>query len=293
VTKAGPPPTSRKLRLATGLDYHLLEWGQPGAPVVVMCHGFLDLAWAWTQVAEALADRYRVIAIDWRGHGDSDWVGAGGYYYFMDYVADLDDVIAQVAPGDEPVNVVAHSMGGTVALYWAGVRPAKCRRVVSLEGIGPPQMPSVLPARTAGWIDGWKRARSKPPKVMASLADAAARMRKHDPLLAEDDAVWLAERGTRAVDGGLVWKHDPLHLTQGPYPFRRDAAFEYWQAITAPVLYVEGEQSSFRALGGEIDARLGVMKHAQRAVIDGAGHAIARHRPAALVAVLQSFLADP
>jgi pimeloyl-ACP methyl ester carboxylesterase len=284
-------PSSRKVRLATGLDYHLLEWGELGAPVVVMAHGFMDLAWAWAQVAERLAPSYHVVALDWRGHGDSDWVGPGGYYYFMDYVADLDDVIAQVAPGDEPVAVVSHSMGGTVSLYWAGVRPAKCRRVVSLEGIGPPDMASGLPARTARWIDGWKQARKASPKVMTSLADAAARMRKHDPLLADDLAFWLAERGTRAVDGGFVWKHDPLHLTQGPYPFRKEIAVEYWKAISAPVLYVEGEKSNFRAFGPEIDARLGVMKDTRRAVVAGAGHAIARHQPEALATLLIEFLA--
>jgi pimeloyl-ACP methyl ester carboxylesterase len=288
VTSAAP--TSRKLRLATGLDYHLLEWGPPGAPTVVMVHGFLDLAWAFAQVAERLASSYRVVAIDWRGHGDSDWAGPGGYYHFMDYVADLDDVVAQVSPSD-PVSVVAHSMGGTVALYWAGVRPAKCRRAVSLEGLGPPEMPSVLPARTARWIDAWRETRGKPLKVMASLADAAARMRKHDPLLGDELALWLAERGTRAVDGGFVWKHDPLHATQGPYPFRRDAAIEYWKAITAPVLYVEGAVSSFRFLGAEVDARLAVMKDARRATIEGAGHAIARHQPDRLAEVLREFLA--
>jgi pimeloyl-ACP methyl ester carboxylesterase len=285
----GVSPGSRTLRLATGLDYHLLEWGPSGAPVVVMVHGFLDLAWAWAPLAERLASTYRVIAPDWRGHGDSDWIGAGGYYHFMDYVADLDDVVAQVST--EPVAVVGHSMGGSLALYWAGVRPARCRRIASREGLGPPELPGALPARTAAWIEAWKRARAKPARVMASIAEAAARMQKHDPLLAEADAVALATHGTRPVDGGFAWKHDPLHLTQGPYPFRRDAAVEYWRAITAPVLYVEGAVSTFRLPSSETDARLGVMKDARRAVIEGAGHAIARHQPDALAAVLTQFLA--
>jgi len=284
------PPTSRRLRLATGLDYHLLEWGAAGAPVLVMVHGFLDLAWAWAEVAERLAPSYRVIAPDWRGHGDSDWIGAGGYYHFMDYVADLDDVVAQVAPGGEPVSIVAHSMGGSVAMYWAGVRPARCRRLALLEGLGPPEMPAALPARTAAWIEAWKRARTRPEKVMASVAEAAARMRKHDPLLGEALALSLAERGTRAVDGGYAWKHDPVHLTQGPYPFRKDNAAEFWRAITARVIYVEGSASSFRLPSAEVDARLGVIRDARRAVIEGAGHALARHQPDAVAALLAEFL---
>jgi pimeloyl-ACP methyl ester carboxylesterase len=288
-------PTSRRLRLATGLEYHVLEWsaaaGAAEAPVAVLLHGFLDHAWAWAEVAERLAAAgSRVVAPDWRGHGDSEWIGAGGYYHFMDYVADLDDVVAQVAPGGA-VSVAAHSMGGSVAMYWAGVRPERCNALALVEGLGPPEMPAAaLPARTARWIDAWKRVRSKPEKVMASVADAAARLRHHDAMLGEAQARWLAERGTRAAEGeaGVRWKHDPLHLTTGPYPFRIDVAHQFLAAITAPVLYVEGSVSNFRLPSGEVDARLAHVPRASRAVVEGAGHAVARHRPAELAAVLHA-----
>jgi pimeloyl-ACP methyl ester carboxylesterase len=293
-------PTSRRLRLATGLEYHVLEWGaaRAAAPVAVLLHGFLDHAWAWAEVAERLAEAgMRVVAPDWRGHGDSEWIGPGGYYHFMDYVADLDDVVAQVAPG-EAVSVAAHSMGGSVAMYWAGVRPARCKALALVEGLGPPELPAVaLPARTAMWIDAWKRTRGKPEKVMASIADAAARLRHHDPMLGETQALWLAERGTRGADGehqgGVRWKHDPLHLTTGPYPFRIDVAHQFLAAITAPVLYVEGSASTFRLPSGEVDARLAYVKRASRAVVEGAGHAVARHRPAELAAVLHAHFSAP
>lgn len=284
------PPTSRRLRLATGLEYHLLEWGPPtGAPTVIMIHGFLDHAWAWAEVAARLAPDRRVIAPDWRGHGDSDWIGPGGYYHFMDYVADLDDLVAQVAP-DEAVAIVAHSMGGSVGMYWAGTRPARCRALVSIEGLGPPELPWPLPARTAMWIDAWKRARTRPEKVMASVADAAARMRQRDPLLSAELATFLAERATRPVPGGVEWKHDPLHLTQGPYPFRTASAAEFLRAIACPVTYVEGSASNLRLPSAEVDARLAHVADARRAVIDGAGHAVARHRPAALAALLATLV---
>jgi pimeloyl-ACP methyl ester carboxylesterase len=283
-------PTSRRLRLATGIEYHVLEWGPPDAAPVIMVHGFLDHAWAWVEVAAKLAPAHRVIAPDWRGHGDSAWIGAGGYYHFMDYVADLDSLVAQVSR-DAPVSIVAHSMGGSVAMYWAGVRPARCRRLALLEGLGPPEMSMPLPARTANWIDSWTRARTTPEKVLPSIADAAARMRKYDPLLGAELSLFLAEKGLVAADGGYRWKHDPLHLTQGPYPFRLDSAREFWGAITAPVLYVEGGASTFRLPSPEVDARLAHIKTARRAVVDGAGHAIARHQPAALAELLAEFLA--
>jgi pimeloyl-ACP methyl ester carboxylesterase len=283
------PPTSRRIALPTGLAYHLVEWGAPDAPIVILVHGFLDLGWTWSGVASRLASRYRLVAPDLRGHGDTDWIGNGGYYHFMDYVADLDHVITRVA-GKQPVAVVGHSMGGGVSAYWAGMRPERCRALVLLEGLGPPEMSGPLPARVGTWVDAWAAARARRPRVMATIDDAAARLRKGDPLLALDSARELAERGTHAVAGGVSWKHDPVHLTVGPYPYRRDAAAEFWRAIACPVLYVEGAKSSFRHPPAEREWRMNCFRDGRYAELADAGHAMQRHQPAALAAMLDEFL---
>src|SRR5690242_11085102 len=89
-------PASRKLPLATGLSYHLLEWGE-GDHTVVLIHGFLDNAWGWQPMVDAgLAAGLHVVAPDMRGHGDSDWIGPGGYYHFADYLADLHELIDHI-----------------------------------------------------------------------------------------------------------------------------------------------------------------------------------------------------
>ena len=106
-------PQSRRISLSTGLRYHYLEWGGDDVTLdhtVILIHGFLDLSWTWEAVAAAGLDRkFHLIAPDLRGHGDSDRVGAGGYYHFMDYLADLADLIEQV--GRNKVSLVGHSMG--------------------------------------------------------------------------------------------------------------------------------------------------------------------------------------
>jgi pimeloyl-ACP methyl ester carboxylesterase len=178
-------------------------------------------------------------------------------------------------------------MGGSVAGYWAGTRPDRVTALALLEGLGPPdQDDAQLPARTAQWVDAWRGARKKPVKPMASLADAAARLRKHDPLLAESLALELARAGTREVDGGLAWKHDPLHLTMGPYPFRRDAAAQYWRRITCPVLVVDGEQTMLNLPDSERALRRAAFAHHRHVVLPGAGHMMQRHQPAALAELL-------
>lgn len=225
-----------------------------------------------------------MIAPDLRGHGDSDWIGPGGYYHFLDYVADLDEVIARFAR--RRVVLVGHSMGGSVASYWAGTRPDRLAALALLEGLGPPDQSEIeVGPRTAHWIDAWRSARGKV-RAMASLAEAAARLRRHDPLLSEALALRLAEAGTREVPGGVAWKHDPLHLTIGPYPFRRDHAAGYWRRISCPVLVVDGAQSLTNLPDAERAARRACLANHRHVTLAGAGHMMQRHQPEALAHLL-------
>jgi pimeloyl-ACP methyl ester carboxylesterase len=278
---------SRKLALTSGLTYHLLEWQPPHDvdTTYVLVHGFLDLGYGWRDVAERLATRVHVVAPDLRGHGDSDWIGAGGYYHFLDYIPDLDELIARVAR--KRVVVVGHSMGGGVVSYWAGTRPERPHAIALLEGLGPPdQVDTMLPGRTAQWIEAWRTARSKQ-KPMASLDEAVSRLRKHDPLLGEALARDLARAGTRATDDGrLVWKHDPLHLTMGPYPFRRDYAAQYWKRVTCPVLIVDGAATMMNLPEPERAERRAYFANHRHVTLPGAGHMMQRHQPEALAQLL-------
>jgi len=260
----------------------------------VLVHGFLDLAYGWHEVGDRLAQRAHVIAPDLRGHGDSDWIGPGGYYHFLDYVVDLDEVIERTAR--KRLVLVGHSMGGSVASYWAGTRPQRPSALALLEGLGPPDQSEVdLPGRTAQWIGAWRRARSKQ-KPMASVDEAAARLRKHDPQLGEALAKKLAAAGTREVgpagdsdprdSGGLTWKHDPLHLTMGPYPFRRDFAAQYWKRVTCPVLVVDGGATMLNLPDPERAVRRVLFPNHRHVVLPGVGHMMQRHNPDALAQLL-------
>ncbi|HTJ43089.1 MAG TPA: alpha/beta hydrolase [Kofleriaceae bacterium] len=283
-------PRSRRLALPNGLTYHVLEWGAASSidTTVLLVHGFLDLAWTWDEVAARLASRFHVIAPDLRGHGDSDWIGPGGYYHFFDYVADLDHVASRLARSK--LCVVGHSMGGSVASYWVGTRPARVDRLALIEGLGPPEISAPVPDRTARWIDAWTEARLKSPRVMASLDEAAARLRKNDPLLSAASALDLVSHGTVRVPGGFAWKHDPLHLTAGPYLYRRDVAEQFWSRIPCPTLCVDGADSRLRVPDAEAAARMAFIKDCRREVVAGAGHAVQRHQPAVLASLLDAFL---
>jgi pimeloyl-ACP methyl ester carboxylesterase len=108
-------------------------------------------------------------------------------------------------------------------------------------------------------------------------------------LLGEPLALRLATAGTRRAEGGFVWKHDPLHLTLGPYPFRRDAAAQYWKKIACPVLVVDGAKSNLNLGETERAARRALLPQHRHAVLPDAGHMMARHQPAALAELLASL----
>ena len=145
------------------------------------------------------------------------------------------------------------------------------------------------PIRTAMWIDAWKAVRAKH-KVLPSVEAAAEKLRAKDPLLTDASALELAVAGTRPIEGGVTWKHDPLHLTMGPYPYRLDTAIKYWTRITCPTLIVDGADSKLNLPIAERAARRAHFANHRHVVIPGAGHAIQRHQPAALAQQLIELL---
>lgn len=285
-------PQSRRVALDTGIHAHVLEWGGDDPSLehsVFLVHGFLDIAWGWQATVDAgLAGRYHVVAPDARGHGDSDRVGAGGYYHFFDYLADLHSLVGQL--GRKSVSLVGHSMGGSITSYYAGTYPERIHRLALLEGIGPPEMPSTGPQRVKLWLDQCKRARDRAPKAYASIEEAAARLRKNDPLLSEELSLFLADKGTVATGDGRRFKHDPLHLTRGPYPFQVAISKEFWGAVTCPVLIVEGSESTFRHMADEAARRRTAFADCCVETIANAAHMMHRHQPAVLAKLLVDFL---
>lgn len=279
--------------LANGLLHHVMSWSPPGAApeATILCaHGFLDVGYGFRQVAERLvAHGHRVVAFDWRGHGESEWVGPGGYYHFMDYVADLADLVDALVPGE--LHLVGHSMGGTAAALFAGSFPERVRKLVLLEGLGPEEgEPIPLPERASRWVGAVRAIRAKPARPMASLEEALQRMRKQNPELSDDLGLELARRSTRAVPGGFVWSFDPVHRTRGPYPFRTENFLQFLHAIRAPTLLVDGAEG-YRAPDQE--QRLAALPHAERIELAGVGHMMHWFAPDAVAAAIDAFLHQP
>lgn len=286
------PSRSRFVRVRD-VDYHLREWGDPSAPLLVMVHGWMDVSASFQFLVDALAADWHVVAPDWRGYGLSGWSGAG-CYWLPDYLADLDAVLDHVSP-DAPVRLVAHSLGGNMALLYAGARPGRIARLVNLEGLGMiGDAPDKTPERFARWMDELRA----PPTLAAypSLSAVVARLRKTNPRLREDRACFLAGHWSAATDDGTRRiLGDPAHKIVNPYLYRVDEMTACWAAIAAPVLWVMARDSDYaKKMDGSAGyaERIAAIPDVRRLWIDDAGHMLHHDQPEWVGREIEAFLGE-
>lgn len=287
-----PRKTSRSTFLRIrDLDYHVREWGDSSAPLLVMLHGWMDVSASFQFLVDALEREWHVVSPDWRGYGLSGWTAAG-CYWLPDYIADLDLLLERYSP-DRPAHLVAHSLGGNMALLYAGARPERIARLVNLEGLGMPgDPPDKAPGRLARWLEELR----EPPalKAYASLEAVVERLRKTNPHLREDRARFLAQHwSARTDEGSYRILGDPAHKVVNPYLYRAEEVVAHWAAITAPVLWVMARDSGYAqrmdALPGYAE-RIAAIRSIERLWVAGSGHMLHHDQPEQLANEIERFL---
>jgi pimeloyl-ACP methyl ester carboxylesterase len=262
----------------------------PSGLTVLLVHGFLDSGATWDLVAPALARAgHDVLAPDLRGFGQSEWVGAGGYYHFPDYVADLSELIDNVAP--RRLVMVGHSMGGTVAGLLAGARPDRFERVALLEGMGPiATEPEMAVERMKVWLRNLRETPRKG-RPLTSLVEAAERLALHHPRVPRAVIESRATLLTRPDhQGHLVWAYDPLHRTTAPTPFNIDNFRVFLRRIACPTLVVSGGPLGWHP--PDEAERAACLRDARHLELASAGHMMHWTAPEALATSLLAFFAE-
>ncbi|MFP8834331.1 alpha/beta fold hydrolase [Hydrogenophaga sp. XSHU_21] len=285
-----------------GWRYHLRVWGTPEAsqPPLVLVHGWMDVAASWQFVVDALRAKRHIVAPDWRGYGLTTPEGpAPDNFWFPDYLGDLDALLDHVA-GERPVDLVGHSMGGNVATMYAGVRPARIRRLVNLEGFGmPATRPAQAPGRLAQWLDEIKAQRrgDMDLKPYDSAEGVARRLMKTNPRLGADKAAWLAREWARPdATGQWVILGESAHKVVNATLYRVEEALEIYQRIEAPTLSVTASDDSLsqwwkgRFTLAEYQDRIARIPRLQRAVVQDAGHMMHHDQPEALARLIEDFI---
>lgn len=236
---------SERIELS-GLSHRLLSWSGPAqGPVVLLLHGWLDQADSMRCLAKELATQGTVLALDFRGHGHSEWLGSGGYYHFFDYLRDVAALLERDPRlAKAPIWLVGHSMGGAVANLVAGACPDKIRGLALLEGSGPPaQGAGAALRKSRQWLADLRRF-GQGPKYESSRDG----MRQRIAALYPEFPSELVERFTEAAvvqepGKGWRWRYDPLHRCTNPSPFQQEIYVAFAGAYQGPVLQIHGGES--------------------------------------------------
>jgi pimeloyl-ACP methyl ester carboxylesterase len=284
-------PTSHSF-ISQRLRLHYVDWGNGEAPPLILVHGGQDHCRNWDWVADELRRDWHVIAPDLRGHGDSAFSPSGDYAMAA-YVYDLAQLIHQ--QGLAPVRIIAHSLGGSIALRYAGIYPDCVTRLVAIEGMGPsPAAQAARSERPAGermraWIDQERALAGRLPRRYVSIEQAFARMQAENRHLTPEQARYLTVHGvSQNEDGTYSWKFDNYVRSHAPVDLSADELHRLWSNITCPTLLVYGRESW--ASNPAENGRITHFKNARVAAFDRAGHWVHHDRLEAFLAEVKAFL---
>ena len=269
---------------------HYLDWGNPDAPPLLLVHGNRDHCHNWDWVARELCDDYHIIAPDFRGHGDSEWV-YGSVYSHSEYIYDLAQLIHQQDLA--PLTILAHSLGGNVALRYAGIYPENVKKMVVIEGTGGPPAEFYnrpVHERMREWIETTRGVAGRTAKKYPTLEDAYQRMHEVNNYLREDQARYLTIHGTsQNEDGTYSWKFDNYTHVFQPFDMSREQVRELWRRIDAPVLFLSGTDSWFAE---HHEDPMPYFQNARHIEIESAGHWLHHDQLVRFLEVTRAFLAE-
>ncbi len=286
--------SERKLRGADGLNLNLVEWSQEGVPMLLL-HGYSNEAHIWDDFVPTVASHYRVMALDLRGHGNSDWHPDGAYAY-ENHVEDIEAIIETL--GIDRLVVVGHSLGGRIAMLYGGRNPEKLAGLVIVDSA--PEIDHRGSLRIS-----MEAAENQDPsfasvaeyeQMLVHLYPAATpasirRMAKHGVNRREHDGRWILKMDTafrRAVGGGggelNSEEIEKMHADS------QEAMWKALEGIACPTLVVRGAASDI--LGAEVADRMAdeVLSQGQLAVVAQAGHSVMTDNPEGFNAALGAFV---
>lgn len=271
--------------------YHLRRWGDPQAPLLIFLHGWMDFSGSHQFIVDELKQEWNIVAPDWAGYGLSE--GRVGVSYMSEYLADLDAIIDLFSP-DEPVSIVAHSMGGGVASMYAGARPERVKQLVNMEGFWPPAAKLESPSQSvATWLSFQRSDKGR--SIYKSPELFAKKLMSANSLLPLDRAMFLAEHFTRPLEGGarelLVEPASKALLPIYPHP---EQLLEIWQQISAEVLFLRGSVSyvsvSVDTYPEELLARLQAVARGREVMFDGVSHNMHHEVPELIAEQIECFI---
>lgn len=274
-----------------GLRYNVRHWGPADAPAIFFLHGRMDCSPTFQFLVDALKRSWHIIAPDWRGYGESEWLSRP--YGFPDYYADLHSLLDHYSP-DKPARLVAHSMGANIAGSYAGALPERISQLVMLDFLGlKPAIDEDSPTLIAAWL---KNLRKDPPLAIYQNCEALAnRLMELNPRLSADRAAFLSWNVGRIRSDSLIeMACDPWHRVPSPVVYHAEDGMACWKRIEAPVLLLIAEHGLINQRFGndppEFNRRIACFRNLQTVAIPDSGHNVQHDQPELVAAAIEQFL---
>ena len=281
-----PQPTDRYIE-SRGLKLHYADWGDPAAETLLLVHGNRDQCRSWDFFVAELLKRnpsLHIAALDLCGHGESAWNAPTQGYRHEDYLFDLCAAFQSV--GKKRIDVIGHSLGGSMALLFAGCFPDRVKHLVLVESIGPyAKKDEEVPEILAEHVEGKELDQER--TTHATLDEAAQAIKKRFPSIPDDVCAYMASYGTSRTASGFVWKHDPRLRLHSLATLSEGQIRAFIRRVTCPTLIIYGSASGFAKSSRA--ARLSLFS-GEKVEIPGAGHHIPHERPVELAKKVSSFL---
>ena len=265
---------------AGGLTFHYITWGPESAPPVVLLHGVTGHARSWDALARDLSADFRVIALDQRGHGDSDRAPDGDYRVAT-MAGDLTGFVD--ALGLERFALVGHSMGGRVGIAYADGHAARIERICIVD---------IGPEIHAPGMERIRQMMAGAPERIESEEQAVEFVLRANPRMVEAGLRDRVRHGLKRLpDGGFEWKYDKALRDMMRQGGRRDS-IDLWEPlrrIAAPALLVRGAESDI--LSADVAKRMiEALPDGRLVEIPGAGHTVPADQPEAFARAVRAFL---
>ncbi len=266
-----------------GLRLHYADWGAPASPSVLLLHGFAQSGRSFDFVSLALCDRFRVVALDLRGHGDSDWSPSADYRR-SSHVADVEAVIEEL--GLAPVAIVGLSLGGTIGYLLAASRPQLVRALVIVD-IAPRVEPAGA-SRVRGFVEGRDS--------FGSLEEMVSSVRAFRPGRTDEQLLGSVLRNARRQeDGTYTWKYDSAmrrpEARPKAGPEEEALLWDALKAIGCPTLVVRGADSDIVSTASMTEM-IRSIPNARGVEVPSAGHLVPGDNPAGFIEVIGPFLSE-
>lgn len=258
-----------------GLRIHYLDWGSEEKPPLIMLHGIGRVAHTFDHIAPHFVPNYHVMAVDMRGHGDSDWDRKGAYLV-EDYTKDIEGMAGQLRLRN--ITIWGNSTGGRVAQVFAGLHPELVSAVIS-EDVGPERPTQVAESVT-------RQLKREDEKGWASEEELLTQLKSSNSRTPEDILQAYAHYGSkRRADGRVIWKRDPA-IGNGFVPTE---LWRFVRQIKSPIIYVVGGRSTIVPAATQEELKK-ALPQAQIVTIPEVGHYPSEENTRAYLAIVDKFL---